>query len=287
MHFRFSKNYRQKEISKNRTPYNLIISLLHAFVARPEKALPKLVGYANNHLFTGLLLKKDYRLQPDSGFLHTILLLISAHIPQKHDTANRENPGCNICLNRLYSFSSHPVMKHFVLLISAVALFLICPFGIHAQDNYWQQKVDYKIEVKLNDTLHELNAFITIDYKNNSPQTLDFIYIHLWPNAYRDQGTPMSKQMIENGKTSFWYSKPEQRGFIDRLDFKLNAEVCQYQFNDDKEICKLTLNKPLKPGERCAYLHAFSCKAARNFFAYGPYRAKLPDNPMVPQTGGV
>ena len=69
--------------------------------------------------------------------------------------------------------------------------------------NYWQQKTDYKIEVTLDDVKNELTGFITVEYTNNSLQTLDFIYFHLWPNAYKDQTTPLAKQMLENGKTTF------------------------------------------------------------------------------------
>ncbi len=51
----------------------------------------------------------------------------------------------------------------------------------------WQQKVDYQIAVTLNTQSHTLNAFETIFYTNNSPNPLTEIYIHLWPNAYKNR----------------------------------------------------------------------------------------------------
>ncbi|MBP6732639.1 MAG: M1 family metallopeptidase [Chitinophagales bacterium] len=148
---------------------------------------------------------------------------------------------------------------------------LVTLFISHAQTgNYWQQQTDYKIDVTLNDTLHELNGFITIDYKNNSPKTLTYIYFHLWPNAYKDQSTPLAKQLLENGKTTFYYSKPYEKGYIDKLDFKINAEVCKWDYSDaTDEICKLTLNTPLKPGESVRIYTPFHVKLPSTFSRLG------------------
>ena len=134
----------------------------------------------------------------------------------------------------------------------------------------WQQQADYKIEVSLNDALHQLDAFITIDYTNNSPQTLDFIYIHLWPNAYRNQTSPLARQMLENGKTTFWYSKENQRGFIDSISFKVNAETCKWQYSAaDGEICKVFLNQPIKTGEHVRISTPFRVKLPETFSRMG------------------
>ena len=49
----------------------------------------------------------------------------------------------------------------------------------HAQEAYWQQQVNFKIDVALNDTEHTLNGFARIQYRDNhSPDTLSFIWIH-------------------------------------------------------------------------------------------------------------
>jgi Peptidase family M1 domain len=143
-------------------------------------------------------------------------------------------------------------------------------FAQVAQSNNWQQEADYKIVVTLNDTLNQLDAFITIDYTNNSPQTLDFIYLHLWPNAYRNQISALAKQMLENGKTSFWYSKENQRGYIDSLNFKVNAEACKWQYSTASgEICKVFLNEPLKTGEHVRISTPFRVKLPETFSRMG------------------
>ena len=173
----------------------------------------------------------------------------------------------------LFSFISDKFMKHIFEVFLLPALCMVLSLSGYAQqvktDN-WQQQADYKIEVSLNDTLNQLDAFITIDYTNNSPQTLDFIYLHLWPNAYRNQSTDLAKQMLENGKTSFWYSKPNDRGFIDSLNFKVNAEACKWQYSTASgEICKVFLNEPLKPGDHVRLSTPFRVKLPETFSRMG------------------
>ena len=47
--------------------------------------------------------------------------------------------------------------------------------------NYFQQQVNYKIDVKLNDSTHTLHAYETIEYTNHSEDALDFIYSNKMP----------------------------------------------------------------------------------------------------------
>jgi len=130
-----------------------------------------------------------------------------------------------------------------------------------AQADYFQQRVNYQIKVKLNDVKHELLAFETIEYTNNSPNALEFIYFHLWPNAYKDNSTAFAKQELENGSTWFHFSKPVERGFIDSLDFRVNGETVKWEYDKDNiDICKLILNVPLKSGEKIVITTPFHVK---------------------------
>jgi len=138
--------------------------------------------------------------------------------------------------------------------------------------SYWQQQCDYVIEVTLNDTLHVLEGFETITYRNNSPDTLKSIFIHLWPNAYRNHETPFAKQLLENGNTAFHRSKLNQRGFIDHIDFKVDAEVCEWDYEKNNlELVRLNLNEPLLPGKSISISTPFRVKIPDNFSRMGHY----------------
>ena len=71
---------------------------------------------------------------------------------------------------------------------------------------YWQQEVSYTIDVTLNDKDHSLDGFEKLVYVNRSPDTLRFIWFHLWPNAYKNDRTAFSDQFLENGSTDFYFS---------------------------------------------------------------------------------
>jgi len=127
-----------------------------------------------------------------------------------------------------------------------VAIFVISN-NLFSQQTYFQQEVNYKIDVKLNDQSHVLSAKEEIQYINNSDLSLNYIFFHLWPNAYKDHSTALAKQMLQHKKTSFYFSKPEERGYIDSLDFKVNGRSVKWEFDKDNiDICKLILNEPLR-----------------------------------------
>ena len=154
-------------------------------------------------------------------------------------------------------------MNRFQLLVS---LFFCCSF-LNAQINpYWQQRVNYNIAVALNSKDHTLDALEKISYTNNSPDTLKFIWFHLWPNAYKNDKTAFSEQLLVNGRTDFYFSEDSNRGYINKLDFKvdeLNATTEAHPQHID--IIKLLLPKPLAPKQTIQIETPFHVKLPYNF----------------------
>jgi hypothetical protein len=114
--------------------------------------------------------------------------------------------------------------------------------------DYFQQEVAYDIDVQLDDKNHSLNGFETLRYTNNSPNALDFIWFHIWPNAYANQKTAMAKQDLENGETYMHYIKKNGLGSIDGIAFQINGQAARWEFDPiHKDICRVFLNEPLLP----------------------------------------
>jgi len=133
------------------------------------------------------------------------------------------------------------------------------------QKNYWQQEVHYNIDVKLNDKDNSLSAFEKIVYINHSPDTLHFIWFHLWPNAYKNDRTAFSEQLLRNGSNDFYFSNEDARGYINQLDFKIDdstIEVKQDSANID--IVMLILPKPLLPQDSVQITTPFHEKLPNN-----------------------
>ena len=138
---------------------------------------------------------------------------------------------------------------------------LLIGTNIGIAQTYWQQEVNYKIDVKLDDVNHTISAFEEFEYVNNSPDQLDKIYIHLWPNAYRNGKTALGKQQYQGGETMLAYGDEKDKGGIDSLDFKVNGVTNKWEYDPEHiDIGIIYLATPLKSGERITISTPFKVK---------------------------
>lgn len=158
-------------------------------------------------------------------------------------------------------------VKFFIL-----ALLLTANIHLSAQNErpYFQQRVDYNINVTLDDNKHVLQGVISMKYVNNSPDPLSTIVLHLWPNAYKNTGTAFAKQQLENGDTEFHFSKEAEKGYIDNLDFTVNNIPASYQLDSNHiDIAYLQLNSTLQPGDSITIVTPFLVKIPYSFSRLG------------------
>jgi hypothetical protein len=147
----------------------------------------------------------------------------------------------------------------------AAARWLICavaatPLSAVAQP-YFQQQVDYRISVRLDDASNELFAHEEFDYTNNAPQTLDTLRLHLWPNAYRDRNTALCHQKDDQGDFDLHFAKANERGYIDSLDFRSNGVKLAWGLDaDNPDLGWVALAKPLTHGEKITISTPFHVK---------------------------
>jgi hypothetical protein len=153
-------------------------------------------------------------------------------------------------------------VKRLLFIIFFVAAFA----SSFAQNKYWQQEVNFTISVSLNDKEHTLDAIETIEYINRSPDTLPFIYFHIWPNAYRNDRTAFSDQMLDIGRTDFYFSASNRKGYINQLDFKVDGSTAAIVPDSTNiDIIKVVLPKPLAPGKKINIITPFKVKLPYNF----------------------
>jgi hypothetical protein len=150
--------------------------------------------------------------------------------------------------------------------IFGIILFFTSCVTSFCQKNYWQQQVNYNIDVILNDANHTLNGFIKIEYINNSPDTLYFIWFHVWPNAYKNDRTAFSDQFLQNGRTDFYFSNEDKKGYINQMKFRVNGVNAIIQDHPQhQDIIKLQLPTPLAPNSSCKIETPFNVKLPYNF----------------------
>ena len=135
---------------------------------------------------------------------------------------------------------------------------------------YWQQQVNYRIQVSLDDTRHRLSGNIEMDYHNNSPDTLREIWMHLWANAFSGPETAFGRQQLRNGSTDFYFAEEEKRGGYSQLDFKVEGQAVSWQVQKkDPDLALLKLNEPLLPGQHIRISTPFELKVPASFSRLG------------------
>lgn len=145
----------------------------------------------------------------------------------------------------------------------ATGLILFLPAFGWAQESpdkpqYFQQQVDHRIEVVLDDVRHELHGTITTTYQNNSTDALDVLWIHLWPNAYKDGTTALAKQQFREGNRFMFWAMQRDLGGIDSLDFRVNGTPAKWKLDEENpDIARIDLASPLTPGASLTYTTPF------------------------------
>jgi hypothetical protein len=80
---------------------------------------------------------------------------------------------------------------------------------------YWQQRADYDIDVRLDPDAHRIIGSETITYTNNSPQALDFLWLHLEQNLF----APDSRGVALTPAGSRWEGSFAEGGLtLDRVE---------------------------------------------------------------------
>lgn len=132
-------------------------------------------------------------------------------------------------------------------ILSTVLLFALA--GALTAQTYFQQDVDYQINVTLDDANHTLAGDIAIDYHNNAPEALTEIWMHLWPNAYSNPKTALAKQLFRNGDMLMFYQLEKVKGGIDSLSFTVEGTAANWSFHPEHvDVAVIKLSQPLQPG---------------------------------------
>jgi hypothetical protein len=92
---------------------------------------------------------------------------------------------------------------------------------------YWQQRADYRIKVKLDEQRHRLTATQTITYMNRSPDALNYIWLQLDQNIFKDDSLARRSEVAANSGT-----RRDAVGAGDSLSF---AAMRRHQAFEDRE----------------------------------------------------
>ena len=141
------------------------------------------------------------------------------------------------------------------LFVFALLALVLHPHPSAASDSghlRWQQRVDYKLEVRLFDNLRQIEGRIGITYANNSPDTLDRIYLKAYPNAIQKDSYADHKRRRQNDY-SLANLESHQEGLLTIHDLSTSDPFAlplptHSAFEFDNSIITVFLANKLPPG---------------------------------------
>ena len=146
--------------------------------------------------------------------------------------------------------------------------FLIISIGWSQQTSYWQQKVDYKMNVVVDAKNYQYQGAQTLVYTNNSPDTLKRVFYHLYNNAFQP-GSEMDarlqsisdpdRRMIVKTKVDgkeikesrIAQLKPNEIGYLRISNFKQDG--IEASVKEVGTILEVNLAKPLLPNSKTTF----------------------------------
>jgi hypothetical protein len=142
-----------------------------------------------------------------------------------------------------------------------IVAFVIGGFTLLAQPNRWQQRVKYEMDIDVDVTTNRYSGKQKLEYTNNSPDTLDKLFYHLYWNAFQPNSM-MDTRSRELGKTRIgnrpdWDARVRDRilnlkeneiGYQKVKWLKLNG-VLQKTI-EHETILEVQLSKPILPKQK-------------------------------------
>ena len=133
---------------------------------------------------------------------------------------------------------------------------------------YWQQDVHYTLDANIDEVNDIINGTETLEYWNNSPDTLKIVYFHLYQNAFQP-GSYLDELSKENNFLSVWGKKYEAKQLGTVVEnLKVNGIIVKTIL--DNTILQVTLPRPLAPNQAIQFEMEF-----KTYFDTGNQRRRM------------
>tara|TARA_R110000868_G_scaffold18840_5_gene82072 strand:+ start:16416 stop:18284 length:1869 start_codon:yes stop_codon:yes gene_type:complete len=151
--------------------------------------------------------------------------------------------------------------------IGSIVTILSLTSSLEAQNNtsYWQQNVDYAMEVDVDVKNYQYNGTQKLVYTNNSPDELSRVYYHLFFNAFQP-GSEMDMRlqsiadpdgrMMDQDKSRIASLGPEEIGYL-RVS-KLTQDNQTVSYVEEGTVLVVELNRPIPAGGKTTFEMTFN-----------------------------
>jgi len=132
--------------------------------------------------------------------------------------------------------------------------------------NYWQQHVDYQMEIDMDVNTYQYDGKQTLVYTNNSPDVLNKVYYHLYFNAFqpgsemdvRSRTIPDSDPRVGDRISKL---QPNEIGYIKVNSLTQNGKSLSYETVGT--ILEVKLDKAIMPGEKVTFKMNFKAQVPK------------------------
>ncbi|TYA52174.1 M1 family metallopeptidase [Formosa maritima] len=159
-------------------------------------------------------------------------------------------------------------MKKIFLFFFSLSFLLTTAYSKEIEPNktssntgYWQQHVDYKMDVTMDVTNYRYTGTQKLVYTNNSPDVLTRVYYHLYFNAFQP-GSEMdvrSQNIADpDGRVADRIGKltPDEIGYLKVTSLKQDGIIVNYDVVGT--VLVVQLNKSIQPGEKVTFDMVFN-----------------------------
>lgn len=146
------------------------------------------------------------------------------------------------------------MQQNFKSLFSVLVAVMV-PALLSAQAGYWQQEVDYAMEIDMDVETYRYQGTQKLTYTNNSPDTLSRVFYHMYFNAFKP-GSEMDlrlqtvpdpdDRMFIEGQSRISTLKEEDRGFLHASSLTQDGKEVAYRL--EGTVLEVDLDHPLAPG---------------------------------------
>ncbi len=123
---------------------------------------------------------------------------------------------------------------------------------------YYQQQADYKIDIELDDKNSRLSGSETITYYNNSPDTLEYLWVQLDQNqAAKNSQSPLAESQkteevfTPNKFANKFLKKELERGF--NIEYVKDSKGNPMTYTINQTMMRIELPVPMKSGEKLSF----------------------------------
>ena len=132
-----------------------------------------------------------------------------------------------------------------------------------------------KMVVEVNSETKILNVIQELTFHNQSNDTLSFIVLNDWNNAYRDKNTPLAGRFSDEFERSFHLAQDKERGQTDNITvIDQNLSILTWERDENyPDVVQIRLREKLLPNQKATFKLTYFVKVPNAEFTQFGYGA--------------